>query len=87
MVGILDIYLSGNAQYLIHLNSDTTEKSTPILRSSNSKQSLSTQSVQSRKRKDQLKASNELLIKKRFDINWNFYKGKLSEQKKLQLIR
>lgn len=71
-----------NAQYIVYVNSKPIKSPSPSSSPHSEKATI--------KPSDNLKSnkpllSTELNVKKRFEFNWNFYKGKLTNETKLHL--
>lgn len=65
--------VAGNAQYIAYTNSDEN------------RQQISPDTQKSTSRKSNPLKKGELKVEKRFKVNWKFYKGEHTGQKRLQI--
>lgn len=83
MEDFVKVFSGGNGQYILLTNSPewTLDKTSSEWMSDTTQTSAETNES-----KDNSKASDELQLKNRFEINWKFFKGQITKKDKRQFL-
>lgn len=96
----MNICCGANGQYIFHINAEESVTESAVPKSNSIQENVkgkekSPKSTISNKGKDSNKQkitkqkepkmkSDDLLVEKRFELNWNFYKGKMTNEFKIR---
>lgn len=79
MLIVVNLHCAANGQYIFHINSIESN-----LKKASSKSPSSSTNVRSKGKSAAKAPSDELLATKRFELNWNIYKGNATDDFKIR---